>query len=149
MSQRADWIAGTFFAALLFGLTLLPLSSTTPSQAFAGGSPGDGPAKIDFKHYAKEKPKAPFDHHAHQKLPKLKCVKCHHTMKGAKPNAKVKKCGECHENVAEPEERKKQDDTPILKKAFHKRCKSCHKKHLKKRLFCPFRGSHTARRPRA
>lgn len=57
-------------------------------------------------------------------LEKVECNTCHHTYEGEGP---VKPCGECHV-------RKKSEapeGTPDLKKAFHYRCRDCHKYTVK------------------
>ena len=67
-----------------------------------------------------------FNHKLHAGLEnvggvdKVECGTCHHTYEG---EGAVKACGECHV-------RKKSAsaaDTPVLKKAFHYRCRGCHK----------------------
>ena len=67
-----------------------------------------------------------FNHKLHAGLEnvggvdKVECGTCHHTYEG---EGAVKACGECHV-------RKKSEsaaDTPVLKKAFHYRCRGCHK----------------------
>lgn len=60
-----------------------------------------------------------LSHKKHTEEYKVKCTVCHHKMKeGETP----KDCKSCHD----PKEKK--DEAIILKEAFHKQCKDCHKK---------------------
>jgi len=67
-----------------------------------------------------------FNHELHSGLTnvggveKVECSTCHHTYEG---EGQVKACGDCHVRS------KKQaaTDTLVLRKAFHFRCRNCHK----------------------
>lgn len=53
-------------------------------------------------------------------LEKVECTTCHHTYEGEGP---VKPCSECHVRSNKPIT----EGAPDLKKAFHYRCRTCHK----------------------
>ena len=53
-------------------------------------------------------------------LAKVECGTCHHTYEGEGP---VKPCNQCHIRG----KKAKEGETPDLKKAFHYRCRNCHK----------------------
>ena len=53
-------------------------------------------------------------------LEKVECSTCHHTYEG---EGAVKTCGDCHVRS----KKSVTEGTPDLKKAFHFRCRSCHK----------------------
>jgi len=67
-----------------------------------------------------------FNHKLHSGLEnvggveKVECSTCHHTYEG---EGTVKACGDCHVRSKKPTT----TGTPDLKKAFHFRCRSCHK----------------------
>ena len=67
-----------------------------------------------------------FNHKLHAGLEnvggvdKVECSTCHHTYQG---EGAVKPCSECHVR----DKSKAAADTPDLKKAFHYRCRECHK----------------------
>ncbi len=60
-----------------------------------------------------------LSHKKHTEEYKVKCISCHHK---TKKDETPKTCSSCHD----PKEKK--DEAIILKKAFHKQCKDCHKK---------------------
>ncbi len=103
----------SFIVAILFGLL-------TAGLAFAGS----GPETITLK---AKKGDVTFLHHKHQG--RTQCAECHHT-KGPdgkqapyKEGMEIKSCDTCH-NKDFPN---KKLNKPM--KAFHKNCKTCHKKH--------------------
>ena len=82
-----------------------------------------GPEKVEIDvNHANLAVKA-FPHHLHQEMQSLKgkCTFCHHD---AQSGQKPKKCGSCHKLV-----KKKDPETGAIgfKKAFHKKCLTCHK----------------------
>jgi hypothetical protein len=88
----------------------------------------DVPEKIVIKDVQKEKNAVIFNHKAHHERVKGDCQVCHHQDKrGAE-----RKCStaECHGLKAEGKK-------PILKEAFHTRCKGCHTTNKKGPTKCP------------
>ncbi len=85
---------------------------------------------IENQGYKKNK-KGPvkFTHKKHHEVYKLACTECHHHYVNGKNVWKqgdpVKKCNACHDPL------KKKGKAPKLQNAFHKNCKSCHKKMTK------------------
>lgn len=79
------------------------------------------PEQVDLSVYAKKRPVAEFGHNKHVEEFKLDCKTCHHKMKEG--DTSVKKCSAegCHGP-------RKVGKTPSLQSAFHKNCKTCHKK---------------------
>ena len=67
-----------------------------------------------------------FNHKLHSGLEnvggveKVECSTCHHTYEG---EGAVKACSDCHVRS----KKEATADTPDLKKAFHFRCRNCHK----------------------
>ena len=59
-------------------------------------------------------------HKAHTEKYGAKCMDCHHDIK--KDTDEKKACKKCHEAD------KEKDKAPKLEKAYHDRCKTCHKK---------------------
>ena len=57
-------------------------------------------------------------------LEKVECSTCHHTYQG---EGAVKACADCHVR----DKKKATAGTPDLKKAFHFRCRNCHKYTMK------------------
>ena len=101
----------TLVAAVAFlGLAFVAYQGTAHAGAPKDGITWTGKGTVTFNH---------------SKHTADGCKKCHHKAKDGKAEIK---CGECH---------KKKKDTvegdPIpSKKAFHKQCKGCHKKVVKK-----------------
>ena len=77
-----------------------------------------------FKKYKKGPVK--LDHKKHSTEYKVACTECHHVYKDGKnvwkEGDEVQKCSACHDV------KKKKDGAMKLKNAFHKNCKTCHKK---------------------
>ncbi len=100
----------------------------------AGGAltAADVPEKVTIENsgYKKDK-KGPviLSHKKHSAEYKVACTECHHVYKDGKNVWKegdpVKKCSECHNP------KKKQGKILKLQNAYHKNCKSCHKKIIK------------------
>jgi len=70
-----------------------------------------------------------FSHRKHQEDYKIACTECHHNYEHGKNVWKegdpVKKCNQCHSPL------KKQGKVLKLNVAYHKNCKTCHKKLAK------------------
>ena len=85
---------------------------------------------IENQGYKKDK-KGPvkFHHKKHHADYKVACTDCHHHYEKGKNVWKegdpVKKCSECHNPL------KKQGKVKKLQNAYHKNCKTCHKKLVK------------------
>jgi len=103
---------------IFFSIILLPISFTVVG--------GEIPTDKNIIVFPSKLGHVTFKHKLHAGLEnvgglvKVECNTCHHTYKGEGP---IKKCGDCHvkgknTNPASP---------PGLVKAFHYRCRSCHK----------------------
>ena len=92
----------------------------------------DVPEQVTIENtgYKKDK-KGPVKlaHKKHSAEYKVACTECHHEYKDGKNVWKegdpVKKCSECHNP------KKKEGKVLKLQNAYHKNCKSCHKKLVK------------------
>ena len=84
---------------------------------------------IENDGYKKDK-KGPvaLSHLKHNQEYKVVCVACHHVYEDGKNIWKegdpTQKCSECHDPL------KKQEEVLKLQLAYHKNCKSCHKKAI-------------------
>ena len=93
---------------------------------------------IDNKVYKTDK-KGPvkLTHQKHIKDYNVSCTECHHVYKNGKNVWKegdpIHKCKECHDPA------KKKGKVRKLKNAYHKNCKSCHKKMIAKGKKAPFK----------
>jgi hypothetical protein len=103
-----------FAKTLLLALLLLPV------YASAIEAIPDDKAVITFE---SKKGAVTFNHSLHATVRGIECQSCHHTHKEGEP---IKPCGECH----------KQNETriegfsvvaPKNSKAYHDKCKGCHK----------------------
>lgn len=111
------WIAifACLFLALSWGST--PAEEPSPPESIV----------IENEGYEKDR-KGPvkFSHLSHVEDYEAACDACHHDYQGGKNVWKegdpVKKCADCHSPLESKENAKK------LSIAFHKNCKSCHKK---------------------
>lgn len=103
MRKTGLWIvACVFMGAFVFGVSLMS---------------ADYPTEVKLK---AKLGTVTFPHKKHVEELKLECTTCHHTLKeGEKPV----KCTTCH-GVKE--------DAPKVMKAFHNRCKTCHKEKNEK-----------------
>ncbi len=79
----------------------------------------EAPEKVTIKEFAKKKAPVTFSHKVH--ADKFGCKECHHKWDG---KGTPHKCSECHKA-------KKEGKKPSAKKAYHKKCKGCHKKMKK------------------
>lgn len=80
-----------------------------------------------------KKPAPKFTHTDHDKKHKIKCAECHHVYKGKKnvwkEGDKVQKCFACHKKTKDASAK---GGGMTAMKAFHKNCRDCHKKKVKK-----------------
>jgi hypothetical protein len=122
MKNGLPMISVAIFTSLIF---VLPWRLTVAEEP----SPPDT-IVIDNGGYEKDR-KGPvsFSHLSHTEDYEASCDACHHVYQEGenvwKEGDAVKKCGDCHSPLESKENVKK------LSIAFHKNCKSCHKKALK------------------
>lgn len=78
-----------------------------------------------------------FSHKKHSTEHKVACTECHHSYQDGKNVWKegdpVKKCADCHNPL------KKEGKVKKLQNAYHKSCKTCHKKVTKEGQKAPFK----------
>ena len=83
----------------------------------------------DFK--VRKKGPVKLEHRKHSEEYKIACTECHHDYQDGKniwtKKDPVKKCVSCHDPG------KKQGDVIKLQNAYHKNCKTCHKKLVKEK----------------
>jgi len=103
-----------FSLSLLFGLLLLPLAAH-PADTIP-----DDKAVIQFQ---TKTGLVTFNHHLHATLRVTQCESCHHTHEPGEP---IKPCAECHKKKKTKIEGFSMV-APKNSKAYHKKCKGCHK----------------------
>ena len=91
---------------------------------------------LENKGYAKDKKgSVKLTHKKHNVDFKIACTECHHVYEGGKNVWKegdhVEKCSKCHPLVWPKGKKKKKGEAIKLQNAYHKNCKTCHKKLLK------------------
>ena len=102
----------------IFSIVLLSISFTVVG--------GEIPADKDIIVFPGKLGDVTFHHKLHSGLEnvggvdKVECRTCHHTYEG---EGAVKACSVCHVRS----KKEASSDTPDLKKAFHFRCRNCHK----------------------
>ena len=92
---------------------------------------------IDGKNYKKDiKGPVNFKHAKHAGEIGITCTECHHEYKDGKntwvEGQEVKNCAECHDPLV-----KKEPNIKKLMKAYHDKCRECHKEKIKEGLKAP------------
>jgi len=110
----------------IIGMCAVLIFSVGLSGLAKAAEQNKGPEKITIDINKSNKKVVNFPHRKHQELLKGDCKSCHHkTKKGETPQS----CGKCHTKVKDTDPKTKAIG---FKKAFHKKCQGCHKKHKDK-----------------
>lgn len=99
---------------------IFALSLLLPLLAHAGATIPDDKAVITFETKIGV---VTFNHALHATVRSIECASCHHTYTEGEP---IKRCTECHKKKAAQVEGFSVL-APKNKKAFHNKCKGCHK----------------------
>lgn len=70
-----------------------------------------------------------FNHSLHATLNTGECKSCHHTHKVSEP---IQRCSDCHKKKKATKIEGYSDTAPKSSKAYHLKCKGCHKYTIKK-----------------
>jgi hypothetical protein len=123
-----------FFTAILTGLVFFSVGTLIAAEQAIPDK-----LEIENKGYKKDKKnRVLFSHKKHETATKDKgygvaCTDCHHVYKDGKNVWKegdhVDKCNKCHD----PKKNTEENGVKVIKlqNAFHKNCKTCHKKEKK------------------
>ena len=106
-------------------IAIVVFSLALCGPAIAAGQ-DKGPEKITIDIDHAKKAVKNFPHRKHQEMMKGDCKSCHHK---TKPGETPQSCGKCHTKAKETDPKTKAIG---FKKAFHKKCLGCHKKHKDK-----------------